>query len=139
MADYYVREEDGSSHFVLEDGSGELLLEAGGPAVFTRSAALAATALIAVSGTGTFDPTRISQLPVEVIVAAEALARTSQVPVEVIVAGPALARTSQVAVEVLVQGDALARVTQVPVEVIMFVSKETVTLQIIDYQFPGDA
>lgn len=64
MADYVVQQEDGTSKIELEDGSGFVLLEQ--------------------QPTGT--PRRISQEPVEVVVApTSAKARASQVPVEVIV------------------------------------------------------
>lgn len=83
MAGYYVREEDGSSHYVLEDGSGDLLLEVG-VSLVTGVVSIDAVADISVSGT-VVARARVSQAPVEVIVApTSAKARLSTGVVEVI-------------------------------------------------------
>ena len=63
MADYLVQEEDGTSHIDLEESDGDLLLE--------EQAA--------------FDPSRITQEPVEVVVSpTSGKGRVSQEPVEVV-------------------------------------------------------
>lgn len=145
---YLVREEDGSSHYVLEEGTGDLLLESG---IIERSASLDATADIAVRGSGPFAfRPRVSQEPVEVLVQGAGSLRVSHEPVEVVVApNNAYARESQIVaevlvvasdvsaamsqepVEVLVVGVSSARVSQEPVEVIMQNTDEQVNVNFV--------
>lgn len=145
---FLVREEDGSSHYILEEGTGYLLLESG---IIERSASLAATAGIAVRGSGPFAfRPRVSQIPVEALVQGAGKLRVSHEPVEVVVApnnakaresqivaevlvvpSNVAARVTQEVVEVLTQGASAARVSQEPVEVIMQNTDEQVNVEFI--------
>lgn len=79
MSDYFVQEEDGTSHIDLEESTDSLILE--------EAVELEA---------------RISQVPVEVVLSGDSEARISQVPVEFVLSGDSEARISQAFVEVLV-------------------------------------
>ncbi len=132
MADYYVREEDGTSRYSLEDASGFLILD--GVPTFTGAVAIDAVADISVSGTAAI--TRISQAPVEVVVLPTPKARLTQAPVEVVLrVDTAKARLSQAPVEVVVAPtDAKARLTQAPAEVVLQNLFMTVDFCIVEYR-----
>lgn len=97
MPDYLVQEEDGTSRFTLEDGTGSLLFDV-----------------------DSFPPSRVSQLPIEVVESGVSNARFSQVAIEVVLgAAVSAARVTQEPVEVVVAGESVARISQVPVEVVL--------------------
>ena len=96
MANYIVREEDGTSKLTLEDGSGSLLLEDG--EIFSTVAAdytfgsTAATSTTVVTAAFTFGSTTVGTVN---------HARSSQVATEVLFLLNPDGRLSQLAVEVL--------------------------------------
>jgi hypothetical protein len=80
VSDYLVQEEDGTSKFTLEDGSGAILLE-----------------------TIPETPARVTQLPVEALVLGEPDARVTQLPVEALILREPSVRVTQMVVEVLLR------------------------------------
>lgn len=112
MPNYLVQEEDGTSHLVLEDDSGDLLLETFPPSRVTQ---VSAEVVYTPDSKG-----RTSQTPAEVVYTPISFGRVSQEAAEVVFApSGSLARVSQASAEVVFRGDAAGRISQSPAEFVV--------------------
>ena len=96
MANYIVREEDGTSKLTLEDGSGSLLLEDGdqfssvaaaytfGSTTATSTTVVTAPFVFGSTIVGTVNHSRVSQVATEVLYLMDPDGHVSQVAIEVL-------------------------------------------------------
>ena len=96
MADYIVREEDGTSKLIREEGGGDLLLEDGeifstvaaaftfGSTVATSTTVVTAAFTFGSTIVGTVNHSRVSQVATEVLYLMDPDGHVSQVAIEVL-------------------------------------------------------